>query len=360
MSMSKKSDQDSAGIPDSGGDQAASRLRANHRFRLLSDTELESIPSPGFLVPGVVPKGSFGMIIGAPASGKSFLVLDWSMCISSGTDWNGQPIAKGAVLYIVAEGAGAYGERIVGWKEKHAWAGPTGVDFIKTAVHLSDDRDVDDMLDLLLAQPAPPVLIIFDTFARCFRGDENSVRDVSLAIANIDRIREVTGAAVLLVHHSRKDDAVERGSSALRGALDVLAHVRKDGDTVQLTCLKMKDAADFPDLRFRLVSAADSCVLQPLADGDSHDTDVPALSTRAIETLQVLPATPVTYAEWRDLAEAAGVPAGTFDKVRRALIAAKLVVRLPDGLYIRKTDDRDTGDGDTPDPRIDDEGDRDA
>ena len=58
-----------------------------------------------------------------------------------------------------------------------------------------------------------PSLIVVDTMARSMGlGDENSSRDLGQFIANVGTIREITGAYVLVVHHSGK----ERGAPLSR------------------------------------------------------------------------------------------------------------------------------------------------
>jgi hypothetical protein len=78
-------------------------------------------------------------------------------------------------------------------------------------------------------------------------GDENSAGAMGLVISNIDELRRPTSATVILVHHSGKNKTSERGSSALRGAADVMIEVTgevADG-FIKLTCDKMKDAEPF-------------------------------------------------------------------------------------------------------------------
>ncbi len=82
-------------------------------------------------------------------------------------------------------------------------------------------------------------LVVIDTFARSFRGDENNARDVGAAMRGVERIRDA-GAATLLVHHLGKDktrnanvggqpdpDSGLRGSSALAGAYDNIISIQE-------------------------------------------------------------------------------------------------------------------------------------
>lgn len=91
-------------------------------------------------------------------------------------------------------------------------------------------------------------LIVFDTLARCFGGsDENDARDMGAFIEGCDIIKRETGATVLVVHHSGKDEAKgARGSSAFRAALDAEFNIKREGDAkaLVLTCTKMKDSEE--------------------------------------------------------------------------------------------------------------------
>ncbi len=72
---------------------------------------------------------------------------------------------------------------------------------------------------------------------------------MGVVIAGFDELKRSAEATVLIIHHTRKDGATERGSSALRGAADVMiaceAQERLDGARVRLTCTKMKDDEPF-------------------------------------------------------------------------------------------------------------------
>ncbi|MBQ5158854.1 DNA primase, partial [Citrobacter freundii] len=91
-------------------------------------------------------------------------------------------------------------------------------------------------------------LVVIDTLARCFGGnDENDARDMGAFIEGCDTIKQKTGATVLVVHHSGKDEAKgARGSSSFRAALDAEFHVKREGEAraLILSCTKMKDSEE--------------------------------------------------------------------------------------------------------------------
>lgn len=97
-------------------------------------------------------------------------------------------------------------------------------------------------------------LVIIDTLAKCMKGDENSVEDMSRAMEGVDRMR-AAGATVLLLHHTKKtsqdfDDAQDidqevRGSSALIGFADTHLALRPAGNKVLTLTARHNDAQEF-------------------------------------------------------------------------------------------------------------------
>ena len=90
-------------------------------------------------------------------------------------------------------------------------------------------------------------------------GDENAARDVGMFIAAADELCKASGAARLIVHHTGKNGEDERGSSALRGAADLMAALKPDGAGLRLECVKAKDSEPFEPWNLHLEPLADSC-----------------------------------------------------------------------------------------------------
>ena len=70
-----------------------------------------------YLVDGFVEAGALGMVWGPSSGFKTFIALDWALCISSGTPWHGRPVTQGPVLYIAGEGQRGIQKRIEAWKK---------------------------------------------------------------------------------------------------------------------------------------------------------------------------------------------------------------------------------------------------
>ncbi|WP_168926841.1 helicase RepA family protein [Nitrincola schmidtii] len=214
-----------------------------------------------WLIKGVLPENSLAAIYGASGSFKSFLAISMSAHIATGKTWDGRKTAKGVVLYVVGEGGVGVPQRIKAWALKHNDdTDPKLLFRIDHPVFPADPAQV-AMLKATCEQLAretgePIKLIVFDTLARCYGGaDENSAKDMGAFIRGCDDVKAHTGATVLLIHHSGKnEEAGARGSSALRGALDAELLVKREQGTKALNvlCTKQKDSEPFQEVAFDL------------------------------------------------------------------------------------------------------------
>ncbi|RDB43824.1 hypothetical protein DU490_05275 [Halomonas sp. DQ26W] len=251
------------GDPETGEGDAIGEERSKPTRRAFAFTpvgELVANLRPVlWLVRGYVEADSLALVYGEPGHGKSFLTIDLAASIASGTPWHGAETKPGAVFYIAGEGHNGLARRFKAW-ETNRGASLAGVPLYvsQRAAPLDDTASAAEVLrtvDTLAAETGQaPVLIVVDTLARCFGGDENSATDIGALVANLDALRHRWNATVLVVHHSGKDTARgARGSTALRGAVDAEYRVTKDpAGLVTLEATKMKDA-DAPErCAFRL------------------------------------------------------------------------------------------------------------
>jgi hypothetical protein len=294
--------------------------------RLICDEELVARPRPLELISGVMPVGGLVVVYGPPGAGKSFMVLDWALSVATGFRWLGREVRQGPVVYIAAEGSAGLGPRIRSWKAHRGYVGTAGVRFLAESVNLMEPAEVERLLAECRGLEESPALVIVDTLARCMIvGDENSTSDMSSFIAGADRIRRETGATVCIIHHTRRDSTLERGSSALRGAADTMVAIRGDRKEIVVTCTKQKDTSPFENLRLRLVPVADSCVIEG-ADGSVHQVsdDLTRSQRQALEELHRLaPSRGLTKAEWERSSE---LKRRTFYDVTSVLVERGYVV----------------------------------
>ncbi|MBB5863775.1 AAA family ATPase [Xanthomonas sp. 3058] len=240
------------------------------RWNFLSLDDVESLPPPRWLVPGVLTEGSLAAIYGAPESGKSFLAVDMSMAIAGGIDWHGRQVEHGGVLYIAAEGAPGLGKRFRAWKmDRCAQGRRFDLHLMRDDLNLAAEKDggVRAFVEVVTEGLGQLRLVVIDTLNQTAAGaDENSAKDMGRYIASMKRLRDATGATVVVVHHSGKDlSKGMRGSTALLGAMDTTVEVERDNDgrSIRVTVKKQKDAEREPPMRFNMEKVGDSLVLRP-------------------------------------------------------------------------------------------------
>lgn len=250
-----------------GARSATFALTRPGKFQLYSTNELLRLPPPTWLIEQVLPAGGLVGLYGEPGTGKSFVAIDMALSVATGTIWHTHPTTRAFVLYVSAEGGTGIGKRAAAWlssKGISSWKPEMG--WLTESIPVmasSEDMDVlfgrfNDELDI------HPKLVVIDTLARCFDGDENLQEDMGRFIAGVDRMRREFGATVLVVHHTRRGAEHERGSTAFRGAADtMLSLVRKADGTLVLTCNKQKDAEELPEQHYvlKVDKIHDSCVV---------------------------------------------------------------------------------------------------
>ncbi len=208
------------------------------------------MPPPEWLVDTILPEGGLIALYGPSGTGKSFIAIDMAMAIATGTPWQGHPVKKGFVIYVSAEGGTGIGKRVKAWLfDRKMEAKEANVAWLVEAVPIhTDSENMEILLERILEEIGEtPVLIILDTLARCFDGNENQQEDMNRFIAGIDRLRKECKSAVLVVHHTNKQGEDERGSGAFRGASDAMLSVVKKEERIFLRCSKQKDDEEFGD-----------------------------------------------------------------------------------------------------------------
>ena len=217
--------------------------------------ELEVKPTD-WLIKGTLESNSMTVLYGQPGHGKSFIAIDWACSIATGRDWMGGAIKKpGAVFYLAGEGLNGIAKRFKAWGiENNLNLNDYPIYPSKSGTDLHDTNKAVELINDIRSSCEVPALIVIDTMARNFLGDENSAKDVGQFITNVDLIRNAFGCGVLIVHHCGKDqERGARGSTALKGAADAEYGCKKTDDgVITLKSSKMKDAEPPKDKHMKL------------------------------------------------------------------------------------------------------------
>jgi hypothetical protein len=232
--------------------------------RVLNRKQLADLPKPTPFIHNTLDLGTVAVLAGYFGSLKSFIALDWFACAATGFAWNNRSVEYGKCLYIAGEGAHGLHQRLNAWEEHRQTEIPAdSLQVLPEPVNLGDDGAVRQLADFV--QRNQFRFISVDTLAKCMPGmDENSARDMGMAVANLYRLRAATrDGTVLAVHHTGKDRSTIRGSSALEAGVDCVYKSEGDASMVQLSRTKRKDGPmeDVHRLSFDPVSGTESGVI---------------------------------------------------------------------------------------------------
>ena len=195
-------------------------------------TSLSSLEPQGFepLVKGFLFKDSRAAVYGGPSGAKGLLALDVAMCVPTGRAWHSCDVAQGRVLYIDGTAGGSLAARARAW-ELANHRGNDEICFLLPPDPITLDQ-YDELVDL--ASQVSPVLVVLNvTLWTVPNADETA----ALAISR--RLREATGACVLLVWHASVDQGWE--PSHVLAAVDTTIEVERQGLTVTVANPKAEE-----------------------------------------------------------------------------------------------------------------------
>ncbi|KQS95362.1 AAA family ATPase [Rhizobium sp. Leaf386] len=215
-----------------------------------------------YLVYGMLTIGDRSMLAGPSGSGKTFLATHLAMCVARGQEFLGRAVQQGGVIYQAGEGARGLKKRIKAYRTHFKVPENEDVPFVllPSRVDLfSKDGDTQKLIDEINAwKPVmshPLQMVVIDTFSKATAGaDENSGKDVSIILENVDRISAECGVHVMIVHHLNADGKKLRGHTSLYGDVDQVLTVTNDEETRvrTLTLTKQKDDEDGVKINFSL------------------------------------------------------------------------------------------------------------
>ena len=280
---------------------SAKKTAAAHeeRFALKTAEEFAKRQKSSWIVKGLVPNANLGVIYGASGSGKSFFVLDLMAAVARAataqqikdalaegktlkhSTWRGLKVSGAKVCWIAAEGQEDMRKRVQAYGLfNNVPLTELPMEFIDVAPNFLEAADIKAVIKQMRAKGHFDIVVV-DTLAQVMSGgNENSGEDMGKVLAYCREITRLTGAMVILIHHSGKDESRgARGWSGLRAAADFEFEViRADEDRV-VTVTKMKGGADGAEYGFRLQ-------IQEVGVDDDGDTETTCVveytdSTRA-------------------------------------------------------------------------------
>lgn len=215
----------------------------------ISSDSLSQKPAPiSWLVKKWLQEKSLIMVHGPSGGGKTFVVLDWCLRMTSGhKDWFGNRVKSANVIYLAGEGLYGLRGRIAAWKihnqvkKTNTWMSKSGCNLNTTEGYQKVATEVRDL-------NIKPDLIVVDTLHRFLLGDENSAKDAKTMLDACNGLMKEFDCSVLLVHHTGVSEEAQhraRGSSAWRGALDIEISIKppkNDHESIEIIQRKAKDS----------------------------------------------------------------------------------------------------------------------
>jgi hypothetical protein len=295
------------------------------RKTLLTDAEIDEIPEAKPLIEGIAFEEQLIALIGRYGTYKTFILLDFALCIALGVDWHGHRVRQGPVIYVYAEGASGIRKRRDAWKAAIGYNDRIPILFRPSRLNVADPAQVIAFVEEITDAGVAPKAIFIDTLARNMSGAENKSEDMKAFVSGCDTLRERLHASVFIAHHTGWEAQRSRGSTELPGSLDTEIFVERDDLQVTLKCTKQKEAAEFEPITLEVFPIAGSLALRPVAPTSAKLTRNELTALTVVQNSDGL-----TSTEWMD---ATDLGKSSFHNARRRL-QSLLYVKRAKGKYL--------------------------
>ncbi|MCP1269469.1 AAA family ATPase [Acetobacter cerevisiae] len=224
-------------------------IEAKSQSLILIDDEAwdeGAIPARPWVAEGFLLRGAVTVIVGAPAAGKSSLMVGWAASLALGMEYGKlKPVQPLSVMtYNVEDDRDEQRRRFTAFLR---WSGHSpcdlssklarlGTDGVGTLLTLSSETGICgtpamQQLERELEARKPDVLML-DPFVELHEAEENDNTSVRTVMAYFRSLAIKYNMAVVLLHHTRKgaagspgDPDVARGASAVIGAARIVLTV---------------------------------------------------------------------------------------------------------------------------------------
>lgn len=201
-------------------------------------------PATKWLIQDVIEDGVIAEIWGESGTLKTFIALDMAVSVASGMSYHGEEVRRaGPVLIIPGEGRQGLKKRVRVLCQKRGLGRDIKLRIANRPVMLVKDDQAVWLLKEIGDFDTPPALIVVDTLARNFGGNENSTEDMNAFLDSVVMISREFGATILIIHHCGHDTTHSRGAYAFHAGIDneYQAVVDEKTGTIKLINIKMKD-----------------------------------------------------------------------------------------------------------------------
>lgn len=236
---------------------ASKSANGKRKKRYLNYAEMISVPTPEWLVDGVLQERSSALMFGKSNTFKSFHAVSLACCVSTARRWHGASTKKGKALYVATEGEIAVGKlRIKGWMDRFDIPHADRANIFRYAQEVALDKA--ESVSQLIAdmnEIGDVKLCVLDIFAGTMDGSEIEDTTARNWVRGVNRILRETGVTVLAVAHTGwRDETRARMHTHFWGSFDT--RLRVTGDKDKLTSVmgveRHKDADSSGKWSFKL------------------------------------------------------------------------------------------------------------
>lgn len=182
--------------------------------------EYSPTPSPALIEPGLLPSSGILFVGGEPKVGKSILVANLALALASGRSRAGfeVPTAKRVLICQFELPVSQFAARLAPMRKPVGEAADSNllIDTAATGHLLSASRGVEHFLRA--AGTAKADVIVLDPLYSTHDQDENDTRAMAALCQTLLRLRDASGAALIVVHHIKKSAGRHEIGSAFRGS----------------------------------------------------------------------------------------------------------------------------------------------
>jgi len=203
-----------------------------------------------WVVKGLFSPCSVSLVCGAGGSKKTYSMIDLVVAVASGKEWLGFDVSEPTTTLFVDEESGPrrFAHRVCATGRAHEAPADLPLYYISLAGFDLTSTDGQDKLQELINKSGARLVILDALVDIMAGGDENAVSDVQPIFGGLRRIAELTQSAIVVIHHTNRTGEY-RGSSALKGAVDIMLMVTSAGNESIIT-FKTEKARDIEPVTF--------------------------------------------------------------------------------------------------------------
>lgn len=230
---------------------------------LLGDHEPDDDDREDWIMRDLIPRAAPTLFAGPAKAGKTTSSLDLAISIALGVDWIGfeycgRPGGERVSVICTEDGERRLRKRI--WelcRARNVVPFDTrlmqNLDVCTTKLHLPNTEDEQRLGGELRAWGAS--VCIIDNLTRIMIGDPNKTQDAAQLARGWYRLGDLSGATVVLLHHTKKDDSEKRGDKdpfdLIKGNGDFVAAARNAILAMPVRSDEVKEAVRTTEVRMR-------------------------------------------------------------------------------------------------------------